>query len=275
MQKKLTCLTSGHSTCCFKLSRSSDSAPFRTSAPLNCRFSVSSSLTRVSAFSHFCFVKSTLNSICFSFCKALFSSSCVTARVLCELYRFSMSRISCLISSTFLLATSSRCSRTSFSLFNSVHCDSSSETWWDNAIPVLLSVGPYRSSTMEVHTSLRRTLRDGPTSNNYETIVSHLFSSVLPNTVTNMPHLFLSFAQVSFQFLSLVSLYTDCLASFSLHFFNYSLLIHSTVSVPKQRVPQVLQLFREGAVLFPVHKSMRMLLMITVFHLLWFIFLSS
>ena len=128
MEKKLTCLTSGHSTCCFKLSRSSDSAPFRMSAPLNCRFSVSSSLTRASAFSHFCFVKSTLNSICFSFCKALFSSSCVTARVLCELYRFSMSRISCLISSTFLLATSSRCSRTSFSLFNSVHCDSSSET---------------------------------------------------------------------------------------------------------------------------------------------------
>ena len=99
------------------------------SAPLSCRFSFSSSLTRASAFSHFCFVRSTLNSICFNFCMALLSSSCVTARVLCELYRFSMSRISCFVSSTFLLATSSRCSKTSFSLFRRVHCDSSSETY--------------------------------------------------------------------------------------------------------------------------------------------------
>ena len=117
-------------TCCFKLSRSSTNAPLRMSAPFSCRFSLSNSFTRPSAFSHFCFVSSTFNSICFNLCNTLLSSSrCVTDSTFCELYRFSMSRISCLVSSTFLLAASILCSRTSLSLFKKLHCASNSETY--------------------------------------------------------------------------------------------------------------------------------------------------
>ena len=47
-----------------------------------------------------------------------------------------MSRISCLVSSNFLLTVSRRCSRRSFSTFRQEQCDSSSETYNSRATRV-------------------------------------------------------------------------------------------------------------------------------------------
>ena len=47
-----------------------------------------------------------------------------------------MSRISCLVSSNFLLTVSRRCSRRSFSIFRQEQCDSSSETYNSRATRV-------------------------------------------------------------------------------------------------------------------------------------------